>query len=370
MGGRCDGRRVDAEGHPPTTFLAAARMMEKTHIGIVGLGGHGRTIQRAADAARNLQVAAVFDLDEAEAQAAARRFGCAAAASSYEALLARDGIEAVVLVTPNHLHRPQAEAALEAGKHVLVEKPIANTVADGRAMIEAAEKAGCVLMVGHNMRRGRAARLARRMIGEGRLGRIVSIDMHFSADNMQRLAPETWRLHPDQCPLLPMMQLGIHAIDLVHYLAGPVDEVAAHTRAVFGRQGVVDSVTATFRTEQGPLGTLVSNYCSPITFQYCIAGTEGLLRCTPHTLSFRRAADTNDRGETPEDVRDFTAHDLESFILQMEAFGEAVHTGKPPETDGWAGLRALSVVEAMQQAAETKASQPVPRFEEIQAPRP
>ena len=120
-------------------------------VGLVGLGGHGRRIRQAAERVSDLEVGSVYDLDLEEAQVAADQFGCPIA-PSFEALLEVDDLDAVVLVTPNGLHRAQAEAAFTAGLDVFVEKPIANTVADGRAMIEAAERAQAVLMVGHNIR--------------------------------------------------------------------------------------------------------------------------------------------------------------------------------------------------------------------------
>lgn len=328
-------------------------------VGLVGLGGHGETIQRAVEHAAALVVAAVYDPVETHAGAASRRFGCAVA-SSYEALLRRDDLDAVVLVTPNALHRRQVEAAIEAGRHVFVEKPIANTVADGRAMVEAAEAKGRVLIVGHNMRYGRAARQAHKMLNAGRLGKVVSIEIHFSSDTIRRLPSDAWRLQPDQCPLLPVMQLGIHAIDLAHYLLGPIVEVHAFAQSVTTSPGVIDSVVASLRMENGTLGTLVSHYCTQVTFAYRLAGTDGTLRCTPHRVWFRRNDDTDEHGDGAAETYDYAAH--ESYVLQMEAFGEAVRRRTPPETDGWTGLQAVAVVEALHRSTETGTPQLVRSF--------
>ena len=336
-------------------------------VGLVGLGGHGRNIRRVAAEAHSVEVAAVFDLDEEVGREAAAELDCEADAS-YEALLARDDLEAVVLVTPNHLHRQQTEQALRAGKHVLVEKPIANTVRDGRAMIEAAEAAGRVLMVGHNQRRNQPARRTREALEENRLGKVVSAEIRFSADGTRRMGEGEWRLRPEQCPLLPVVQLGIHAIDLMHFLVGPIQRVHAQTQSVTTPPGVVDSVTATFRIpadartgrQTDVLGTLVSNYCTPVAFDYRLDGTEGTLRCTPHRFWFRSAEDTDGRGQGPAETHDLTGRHAESYRRQMDAFGEAVRTGEPPETDGPAALQALAVVEALQHSAEQGAPQSVP----------
>lgn len=341
--------------------------IDPVRLALVGLGGHGGTIQRAAEAADGVDVVAVYDPVNAAMQEALERFGCDAA-PSYEALLARGDLDAVALVTPNPLHRPQAEAAFEAGLDVFVEKPIANTVADGLAMIEAAHAAGRILMVGHNMRFGRATQLAHRTLAAGRLGEIVSVEIHFSADNSKRLAQDAWRLRPDQCPLLPVMQLGIHAIDLVHDLVGVVEEVYALTRSVTTEPGVIDSVSATLRLASGPTGTLVSNYCTPAFFQVRLAGTEGLLRCTPHQYWFQPASQANGEGDGPAETHDFRAYDLERSVLMLNAFAESARRRTRPEVDGWAGLQALAVVEALHRSAESGNVERVPSFNRKASP--
>lgn len=332
----------------------------------VGLGGHGGMIQYSIEATDAVEMAAVYDIDADEMQQAADRFGCDAAAS-YEALLTRDDIDAVVLVTPNHLHRPQVEAAFAAGCDVLVEKPIANTVADGKAMVDAGENAGRLLMVGHNMRRNRACRKTRRMLEEERLGEIVSVELHFSADSAARLSEDSWRLRPNQCPLLPVMQLGIHAIDLMHYFFGPIEEVFTFTRSITTPPEVVDSVAATFRAAGGVHGTLISNYCSQTTFSYRITGTEATLESNAHRLSLRTTDATDMHGGGPAEVDDYSDYWRESYARQMQAFRDAVRTRTLPETDGRVGLRALAVVEALQRAAETQTPQSVPAVRSIPA---
>lgn len=326
---------------------------DPVRLALVGLGGHGRTLQQAAERVAGLDVAAVYDPVADEAERAAARFGCEAA-TSYEALLARGDLDAIVLCTPNHLHRAQAESALEVGLDVFVEKPIANTVADGLAMIRQATDVGRVLMVGHNMRYGEAVRRARACLEGGRLGELVSVELHFSSDTALRLDPSSWRLRPDQCPLLPMMQLGIHALDLVHYLVGRIGEVYAQARAVRVTSGAVDNVVASFSVEGGTSGTIVSNYCSPVRFTYHVAGTEGTLKGTPLMLDVHlREGRTSER---------FDASDapFASYVEQFETFATSVRARTSPETDGWCGVQALAVVEAMAASIERHAPALVP----------
>lgn len=334
---------------PPLDHSAPVR------VALVGLGNHGHTIQYAAEQATGIQVVAVYDVDEAECRTATMRFGCMATAS-YEALLAQDDLDAVILATPNQLHRAQAEAALQSGRDVFVEKPLAHTLADGTAMMETALSAQQILMVGHNMRFGQAARQAKRLIEEGCLGEVVSVDIHFSADSAKHLETDAWRLRPEHCSLLPIMQLGIHAIDLVHYWLDPIEEVYASTRSVATSAPVVDSVAATFRTTSGVHGTLVSNYCTEVIYEYRITGTEGTLRGTPHVLDWQPSGTAEDQAS---ERYDFSDQPFASYIAELEAFARAVRLREPPETDGIVGLQALAVVEALRCSSDQHTPQRV-----------
>jgi predicted dehydrogenase len=157
------------------------------------------------------------------------------------------------------------------------------------------------------------------------------------------------------------MQLGIHALDLVHYLLAPVSDVQAYARSVTTQPGVVDSVAASFRTDAGATGTMVSNYCTPVLFEYRISGTEGSVRCTPHALSFQSSDRVDGMGYGPPEEHDFSAFGRESYDLQMADFGDAVRRGTPPLSDGWSGLQALAVVEAMAESVERGGPVSVPR---------
>lgn len=331
------------EGKTPAR-PAATPHRAPVRVGLVGLGGHGRTLQHAAENAESVDVVAVYDPNTAEAEAAAARFGVAAS-PSYEALLATSGLDAVILVTPNAVHRAQTEAALARGLHVLVEKPLAGTLEDAAAMLAAAEASGQVLMVGHNQRYGASARAAAEAIRAGRIGEVVSMEIHYASDTGVRLPADAWRLRPGEVPLLPVTQLGLHGLDLVHALLGPIVTTSAVARNVRISTGVADSVVAHFTTDAGAFGTLVSHYCTPVRFAWTITGTAGHLDGTVHTLDLAQP------GEPTERLVDVTDTPLESYTSMVEAFAEAVRTGQPPSADGQAGFLAQAVVAAMAASA-------------------
>ena len=327
---------------------------KRARVGLVGLGGHGGTMQRACDWASNIEVAAVFDTDREEAALAASYFDCYHAVS-YEALIRREDLDAVLLITPNYLHRKQVIAALDADLHVFVEKPLALNLDEGVEMISRAEAKGLVLMVGHNMRFWPGARRAKEYLADGMLGQLISVELHFSSPTGIHLPVDSWRRKPELCALPPVTQLAIHGFDLVHYLVGYIDTVTTHTRSAITRDEVVDSASAMFKMEDGALGVMVSNYCTPELFELRLSGTGGQMRINPRGFWFRELdPSTGELSPAIEEIDESNGFD--SYTLIVEAFGKAVIEQTIPETDGWVGLQALSVVEAMQRSAAAEST--------------
>lgn len=340
--------------------------MDKTtyKIGIVGLGGHGGSIQRSAEACDAIEVAIVCDTNPEEVQKSTRRFGCEGV-TDYAELLRFGGLDAVVLVTPNHLHLEQALAAFDLGLNVFVEKPIANNVEDGVAILRAARSAGVKLVVGHNMRYSRAYWRMRELVRDGKLGDIISTEIHFSADNTRWMPKSAWRLRPDLCPLLPVMQLGIHGIDLVQSLLGPMVEVSAMAGSYTTEPGVIDGLVAAVRFSNGRLGTLVSNYCTQVAFDFRLSGTEATIYTTPHRGFYRKNVDATSQGEGPKEKFDFRAYDGESYLLQMEAFADVLKGGEFTGATVEDAISALAVVEALHESVKSGGPVPVAAISEL-----
>ncbi|TRV78829.1 Gfo/Idh/MocA family oxidoreductase [Streptomyces sp. 130] len=179
-------------------------------------------------------LAAVCGRDRTAVEAAADRHGWAAAETDWRALIARDDVQLVDICTPGDSHAEIAVAALEAGKHVLCEKPLANTVAEAEAMAAAAGRAaarGRSAFVGFNYRRVPALAHARRLVAEGRLGALRHVRAVYLQDWLTDPAsPLTWRLDKDRAGSGALGDLGAHVVDLAQYLAGePLTEVSALT---------------------------------------------------------------------------------------------------------------------------------------------
>jgi predicted dehydrogenase len=230
-------------------------------VGMVGYAFMGRahslawnTVDRVFDVPLRPRLAAICGRDQAAAEAAAGRLGWAAAETDWRALIARDDVQLVDICAPGDQHAPIAIAALAAGKHVLCEKPLANTLAEAEAMNAAADAAypgGTRAMVGFNYRRVPALALARQLVEQGRIGPLRHLRAVYLQDWLADAdAPLTWRLRAERAGSGALGDLGAHIVDLARYLTG--DEITG-----------VGALSATFVTERplaggpdpGPVGT-------------------------------------------------------------------------------------------------------------------
>ncbi|UIX29722.1 Gfo/Idh/MocA family protein [Streptomyces sp. GQFP] len=200
-------------------------------IGMIGYAFMGaahsqgwRTAGRVFDLPRRPLLAAICGRDADAVQAAADRHGWAAAETDWRALIERDDVDVVDICTPGDSHAEIALAALAAGKHVLCEKPLANSVEEAEAMTAAAEQAeqrGQLAMVGFNYRRLPATALARSMVAEGRLGSLRHVRVTYLQDWLvDPEFPLTWRLRKEAAGSGALGDLGAHIVDLAQYLAG------------------------------------------------------------------------------------------------------------------------------------------------------
>ncbi|MFV0132703.1 Gfo/Idh/MocA family protein [Streptomyces sp. HMX87] len=214
-----------------TVATGASATTRPLRIGMVGYAFMGaahsqgwRTAGRVFDLPLTPVLAAICGRDADAVRAAADRHGWAAAETDWRALIARDDVDLVDICTPGDSHAEIALAALAAGKHVLCEKPLANTVAEAESMTRAADEAaarGQVAMVGFNYRRVPATALARRMVAQGRIGRLRHVRVVYLQDWLvDPQAPLTWRLRREQAGSGALGDLGAHIVDLAQYMTG------------------------------------------------------------------------------------------------------------------------------------------------------
>lgn len=190
-----------------------------------------RVAPRFFDLGARPEMALLVGRDEARTEAAAEKWGWSESSTDWHEAIARDDIDVVDIVTPGESHAEIAIAALEAGKHVLCEKPLANTVDEAEAMADAAARAasrGIHAMVGFTYRRVPAATLARDLIAAGRIGEIRQVRAAYLQDWLvDENGPLTWRLQKDRAGSGALGDIGAHAIDLAQFITGaPVASVS------------------------------------------------------------------------------------------------------------------------------------------------
>jgi predicted dehydrogenase len=244
-------------------------------VGLVGYRFMGRAhsnayprVGRFFDLDLSPRMRAICGRDEAGVRGAAASLGWEGYETDYRRLLERDDIGLVDVATPGNTHHEIAIASLEAGKHVLCEKPLANTLQEAREMLDAARRAGTVNMVCFNYWRAPAVQLAKKLIEEGRLGEI----RHWRAAYLQDfiLDPELpliWRFRKEVAGSGALGDIGAHIIDLAHFLVGPIAEVVGTTETFIkerpleepgggrGEVTVDDAASFLARFENGATGT-------------------------------------------------------------------------------------------------------------------
>lgn len=200
-------------------------------IGMVGYAFMGaahsqawRTVARVFDVPLRPRMSALAGRDGGAVRAAADRYGWRHTETDWHALIDRDDVQLVDICTPGDTHAEIAIAALDAGKHVLCEKPLANTLAEAETMAAAAARAarkGVRAMVGFNYRRVPAVALARRLVADGRIGTLRHVRAAYLQDWLaDPAAPMTWRLQRERAGSGALGDIGAHAIDLAQYLSG------------------------------------------------------------------------------------------------------------------------------------------------------
>lgn len=327
---------------------------EPVGVAVIGTGMWGKRMLAAVKRTPSLRLVTCYSRDEDARKTAASEFGCAAS-DSFEQAIELDGVQGVLLITPNNVHAEQARACSEAGKHVFVEKPIANTLEDGLAMDTACEAAGVTLFVGHGFRRLGAARKVKQILEESRLGKIVLVEANFSLPG--NLTPNKWRYYRETCPGGPLMQLGIHHADTLQYWLGTVARVRGAFAHLATRAEIDDVGVAQLAFANGALGTLTGSYVSPKTYFLHLYGTEGVLDYQTD-MSIWPQADQMDLAttltlKTKSEVEQLEFEPRDMLVDELDEFARCVQGTAQPETGAREGLRALDVILSAIRSHET-----------------
>jgi UDP-N-acetylglucosamine 3-dehydrogenase len=311
---------------------------------VIGLGIGRRHIQ-AYQALPGVEVAAVVDADSNALINAQREFGIAHGFTDYRQLLERADIDLVSICTPDRLHAGQALAALDAGKHVLCEKPLATRSEDAIAIVHKAHATGRTFMVCHNYRfMPQFARL-RQLAQAGEVGELFYAGSSYIQDLyfMEALGPDYWRLKDPQD-----FYLGgaIHNVDLLRWVMGEIVEVHAYATHVMPFYPIDDNYVTNVRFADGRIGQLLLILGARLKDKFLVElevyGAEGALKATlqqPAVILNRDRAP----GDQPQTIATPSANGHEQTIAH---FVECVRRGEEPAITAVDGARAVAVCEA------------------------
>ena len=265
--------------------------------------------------------------------------------------MTRDDVDAVVVATPNAQHRDVAVAAAAAGKHVLVDKPMARTTAEADEMIAAADKHGVVLVPFQNTRFMAPFVAAHDVVAAGRVGDVTGVRAAFGHGGPQAWAPNaTWFFDKDVAGGGCLIDLGVHVIDLVRYVTGDdIVEVGALLNGDAG--GVETDAQLLVRLGRGAIGTVHASWSSRPgpDHQLTVVGTEGTLHLDSRTaLTFLPLDGERERVALPET----TSSPLDEFLA-------AVRGERAPTVTAADGRAAVAVVEAAYRSARDGTVVPV-----------
>jgi predicted dehydrogenase len=245
----------------------------------VGLGWWGRTIVESVAAGSDVVrfVAGATRTVTPEVTAFAEAQGVRLA-PSYEALLADPEVDAVVLATPHSQHTAQVIAAAQAGKHVFCEKPFALTGADAAAAVAATRQAGVTLGLGYNRRFHPEMTKLRQQIRSGDLGTILHVEATMTFPNALALKPEAWRAHRDETPCGGLTPMGVHAVDGMIDLCGPIASVYCQSVHRVVPVDSDDTTSMLFTMQAGMTGYLGTMTATGPGFSFQVFGSKGWVR--------------------------------------------------------------------------------------------
>ncbi|MSS70297.1 MAG: Gfo/Idh/MocA family oxidoreductase [Candidatus Latescibacteria bacterium] len=234
-------------------------MPKEINVGLVGYSFMGkahshayRDVEMFFDSGAVPVMKAICGRNEVAVAAAAKKFGWEGYETSWKKLVERDDIDLVDISTPGDSHRDIAVAAAAAGKHIFCEKPLANTLAEAREMLDAVQKAKVKHMVAFNYRRVPAVALARQLIEEGRIGKIYHWRAVYLQDwIMDPNFPLVWRLVKKQAGSGPHGDLNAHIIDLAHYLVGDISDVVGMDTTFIKERPMPEGIDASLGARVG-----------------------------------------------------------------------------------------------------------------------
>ncbi len=337
---------------------------DKVRLASVGLGRWARVLARGAQRGNVVELASCFSRSEDKRQAFAEEYGISRTAGTYEDLLADPEIEGVIITTPNDTHREVIQQALEAGKGVYTDKPIANTMEDAVAIADSVKASGGVFAVGHSARRLSGHREMQRWLREGLIGDVSLVEANFSNERGLELTPDNWRWYKSKSPGGPLIQLGVHHADNLQALLGPVKSVSSRHKRLYTNAEIPDATISVLEFEAGMLGYLGCGWASPGVYTMNVLGTKANLFYDldfthwdeSHMADKYSTLRSQAHGQSEREQVDLPPTDM--FREQLDEFALAIRGETKVEVGAEDAVRNLAVIYAAL-ASEERGGMPV-----------
>jgi predicted dehydrogenase len=322
---------------------------------IVGIGTWGRNLVAAVEGSELIRFVAGATRTPATAELFCKQHGIRLM-ESYEEVLAHGEIDAVVLATPHSMHCEQIVAAAKAGRHVFVEKPLGVDLRSAEEAVAACAQHKVTLAVGYNWRFQPALGEAKRMLEDGRLGKLLHIEGNFCGPSAYRFAREHWRHDRDEAPAGGMTGRGVHVVDAMLYLAGShIGSVTAQSDRLVHDYGADDTTSMLFRFKSGATAYLGTVIATAETWRLQLFGSRGWIEVGDvghlHTWDMKCSLlDPRDplRRQPPE-VLSFPKTSTER--AELEHFAKAAMARRPVAVPGGDEVHNVAVLEAIVRSA-------------------
>lgn len=311
--------------------------MKQTNVGVIGVGSMGYNHVRIYSELENVNLVAISDMVRGTLDKVSKEFNTVGYVD-YDNILQIDDIEVVNICVPTVFHHDVVMRAIEAGKNVLVEKPIASKLNEAEEMIKAAEDAGVTLATGHVERFNPAVRVAKKLIDEGAIGEVVTA-------NSKRLGPFPPRIRDVGVAI----DLAIHDIDIFNYLFNSrANTVFANMSSKLKNCEFEDHAEIMTKYDSGVLSILETNWLTPYKKrQLNITGIDGIISVDYGNQTVTLFKENNQ-------VEDIKVENKEPLKEELRSFVDCVQNNTPPEVSGKDGYEALRIVDAAMTSSKDK----------------
>ncbi len=323
------------------------RRMAKLSFAVVGCGGFGT---RRINALKKIgaEIACLVDVDKKRASKLAQELGCEFH-TDFRKAVKRDDVDCVIVATPNKFHSPVTIAALNAGKHTICEKPLARTLKEARAMVDAAKRNKVFLKTGSNLRYFSNMKKAKELIGKKAIGRPLFIRGWIGHDGKKVL--HAWNVKRNIAGGGTMLDNGAHILDLFRWFMGDFSDCFGYVRTLQMPINVEDNGMGLFRAKDGRMAFVQSSWTEWSGYMYMeVYGSEGCL-----FIDNRLGTSKTTYGDRKEirQVFDYSTEPPQSYGLELKDFIDHVKRGKQPMASGYDGMKVIEMVDGIYKSSKT-----------------